>query len=162
MRRLCGVVAALALIGCSTIGEPTDPLIVDPGEGQSPEGEVVPDPAGGDPVEQDPIADPPPQPDPQPVAAWFQVDRLDCVSYCDSIGQTNVPSEEGARCASGENIPPSASGVVNYRYGCWPSCSPHLSGDNQASVGGNCYGDGQKRDGDGTDRTVGCHCITNP
>lgn len=89
---------------------------------------------------------------------WYQVTGANCPNYCKTLGLINRPSAEGCYCASGENIPSSAVGIINYRYGTWPNSNPHLDPANQMSFGGNCYGSSQKHDGDRTDVTMGCYC----
>jgi len=96
-------------------------------------------------------------------SGWVSVAKTatnkECVSFCAGIGLTNIPSPspEKARCASGEQRPPSAIGTVTFSYGCWPNCNPGNSPDT-ASVGNRCYSPGQVRDNDVTDTTVGCFC----
>ena len=41
---------------------------------------------------------------------------------------------------------------------CFPNCNPHLAGNNPQSAKDECYADGQKDDGDTTDKTRGCYC----
>ncbi|MCB0418920.1 MAG: hypothetical protein KDD39_14835 [Bdellovibrionales bacterium] len=97
-----------------------------------------------------------------PPGQWYSLSSpQDCAVYCAGQGKQNVPSPEGHKCASGELIPQSAIGVVNFRYGCWRDCNPHGAPDGQSYKKRSvwyCYGTGQKRDSDRTDRIVGCFC----
>lgn len=89
---------------------------------------------------------------------WYQANQKNCPSYCQGLGRTNVPGPEGAHCMSGEVR--SGSGIaqgITFPWGCFSSCAP--MGPHQASSeGSNCYMPAQKKDGDPTDRTVGCYC----
>lgn len=90
---------------------------------------------------------------------WFLYEGESCPAVCEAIGLTNVPSPEGALCASGEVRPASAIGIVQFKKGCWPNCAaegPSVMG--AQSIGGSCYKPGQKRDNDRTDVTMGCFC----
>ncbi|MEZ4751055.1 MAG: hypothetical protein R3B54_10665 [Bdellovibrionota bacterium] len=94
-----------------------------------------------------------------PPGSWHSLSPpQDCAAYCSGIGKQNIDSPEGHRCASGELIPQSAVGVVNFRYGCWPNCSPHGAPAGRSYSNRYCYGTGQKRDNDRTDKIVGCFC----
>ncbi|MCB0403580.1 MAG: hypothetical protein KDD51_02270 [Bdellovibrionales bacterium] len=94
-----------------------------------------------------------------PPGQWYSLSSpRNCSSYCSSIGKQNVESPEGHKCASGELIPQSAVGLVSFRWGCWPNCSPHGAPNGQSKYG-YCYGTNQKRDWDATDITVGCFCL---
>jgi hypothetical protein len=91
---------------------------------------------------------------------WFLYEGESCQDVCQAIGLANVPSPEGAMCASGELRPTSAIGIVQFTKGCWGGCSAQgpaqVSG--AESVAQHCYRPGQKRDRDRTDLTVGCFC----
>ncbi|MCX7160409.1 MAG: hypothetical protein NT176_15085, partial [Proteobacteria bacterium] len=54
---------------------------------------------------------------------WFLYEGESCPAVCEAIGLQNVPSPEGALCASGEIRPASAVGIVQFKKGCWPNCS---------------------------------------
>ncbi len=90
--------------------------------------------------------------------AWHPVNGQLCLNFCRSIGQESGISPEGAQCVSGENVVPSALGVIPFSYGCWPGNCPAQNFSNAVSVGRNCYKPGQKQDNDRTDVTVGCFC----
>lgn len=109
-------------------------------------------PADAGPTDAGPVdAGPPP-------GQWFQANGQDCSTFCGTKGLANVASPDGAKCTSGENIPSSAvTAKISYAQ-CFPSCAAHVAGPNPKSVGGNCYADGQKQDGDGSDATRGCFC----
>lgn len=99
------------------------------------------------------------KPDLVPPGTWYQASSQVCPTFCATLGRANVGSPEGARCMSGEVRP--ASGVaagIAFVYGCWPSCAAIAGPIASVSVGGYCYYPGQKQDGDGTDKTVGCFC----
>jgi len=102
---------------------------------------------------------PPPDAAPPPsTAKWFQANGQDCVAFCAGGGSVNVASPDGAKCTSGENIPQSAvTAGITYDK-CFPNCNPHVAGSNPHSDKGECYADGQKHDGDSTDKTRGCFC----
>lgn len=93
-----------------------------------------------------------------PVGAWYQANERECIMFCSTLGQKNVPSPNGNRCVSGELRDPSAIAAnIGFTYGCWPNCAPqNVTGG--ASKGKFCYRPGQKDDNDKTDRTVGCFC----
>ena len=90
---------------------------------------------------------------------WYQANLQECNAHGASLGKANTPSTEGARCMSGETRPPSgiAQGIT-FAYGCWPNCAGQPGVIESSSSGGFCYHTGQKKDGDKTDRTVGCFC----
>jgi len=88
---------------------------------------------------------------------WYQANNEECTAFCAAKTLTNVASPEGAKCASGENIPQSAIDQKIDFNSCYPSCAAHLK-PNPRSYGGECYGDDQKQDGDGSDKTRGCFC----
>jgi hypothetical protein len=99
------------------------------------------------------------EPDLVPPGKWYQASSQVCPTFCATLGRANVGSSEGARCMSGEVRP--ASGVaagIAFVYGCWPACTAMAGTIASVSVGGYCYYPGQKQDGDGTDKTVGCFC----
>ncbi len=109
------------------------------------------------PKPQEPAADAGTEAGPStPTGKWYQANNLECTAFCAEKGLANVPSPEGAKCTSGENIPQSAIGVIDYNN-CYPNCNAHLH-PNARSYEDECYGDGQKQDGDGSDRTRGCFC----
>jgi hypothetical protein len=115
-----------------------------------------PDAAAGDAaLDVPPLDQRPPDLDP---GHWHQANQKNCPSYCQGLGLANVPGPEGAHCMSGEVR--SGSGIaqgITFPWGCYSSCAP--MGPHQASSEGtNCYMPGQKKDGDPTDRTVGCYC----
>ncbi len=92
---------------------------------------------------------------------WFSVLNVNCEDYCQNIGKTNISSPDGHKCASGELIPSSSIGFLNFPYGCWPNCSAHGAANGKSIKHGRkwrCYGDNQKRDIDNTDIVVGCYC----
>ena len=86
---------------------------------------------------------------------WFQANSLECSAFCSSIGRVSkVDPEYNGRCTSGETR--NVGTGVTYSYGSW---GPERTDFNTAaSVGEYCYYSGQRRDNDGTDRTVGCFC----
>ena len=94
------------------------------------------------------------------VGGWYQVNGEFCPDFCASVGKVNVASKDGSMCTSGESIPPSAVGIIDFDRGCWPSGSCPAQGRylNNTSDNGDCYGPGQKKDDDGTDVTMGCYC----
>lgn len=94
------------------------------------------------------------------VGRWFQVSNSNfatCASICNGMGLTNINSDEGARCASGENRPASAAGIISYSS-CWPNCTPGNVVNGATSNQGWCYRPGQTQDSDPSDRTAGCFC----
>jgi hypothetical protein len=116
-----------------------------------------------------PSGDPPPTPiveagsdvdaslPPPDLGKWYQANAIDCPPFCAGKGMKNIASPEGAKCTSGENIPPSAiEAKIQYDV-CWPDCTVHY-GTNVKSYGRECYADGQNQDGDRSDETRGCFC----
>ena len=97
--------------------------------------------------------------DAAPPGKWFQANGQNCVTFCSGRGMTNVPSTEGAKCTSGENIPASAI-AAGITYGaCFPAgCMGHLGPIPASSSGSNCYATGQNQDNDPSDVTRGCFC----
>lgn len=93
------------------------------------------------------------------VGRWFQVpiSTDTCSDHCSAMDLNNLASVEGARCASGENRPASAAGIISYRA-CFPNCTPGGNVSGAASEGMFCYRPGQVRDADTSDRTEGCFC----
>lgn len=91
------------------------------------------------------------------LGAWIQAVAQDCGPFCASRGTTNVPSVEGAKCTSGEQIPASALAAGITYDKCFPDCKAHV-GQNVTSVGKYCYGAGQNHDDDNSDVTRGCFC----
>ena len=91
--------------------------------------------------------------------SWYPAKMKECSKFCDKKGMDNVPSPDGAYCASGENKPASALAAgIDFLFGCWPNCSAGLRGPAPKSKGPFCYAQGQKKDNDKTDRTVACFC----
>lgn len=88
---------------------------------------------------------------------WFQAVGEDCNNFCSAIGMFPGFSPEGAQCASGETVPASSLGSIDFQKGCWPNCAPRHESTAQ-SDGKYCYNAGQKRDRDKTDLTMGCYC----
>ena len=83
-----------------------------------------------------------------------------CSTFCSDRGMFNTRSRDGAQCASGESLAESALGFLTQHYGCWGGgCNQKHGAERAVSVGHRCYGEGQKRDNDSTDTTVGCYCI---
>lgn len=83
-----------------------------------------------------------------------------CSNFCADRGMTNIRSRDGSFCASGESLPESALGFLTQHYGCWGGgCDQKHGYSRTISVGHRCYGEGQKRDNDSTDTTVGCYCV---
>lgn len=97
------------------------------------------------------------------VAMSVSVTNKVCSTFCENQGLESTASIEGAFCASGENLEPSALDVLEFPYGCFPggNCATNTRGfalaQNTAHF---CYGTGQTRDADPSDITVGCHCTT--
>jgi len=91
----------------------------------------------------------------RPPATWYQANMQNCPQFCKQMGLNAKPSKEGALCASGENRFPSAEGGVSYKYGTWGGMREDYA---TTSSWGFCYGPGQKKDWDKTDRTVACSC----
>lgn len=106
---------------------------------------------------------PPPDtlpPDTVLTGQWFQADNQVCPSFCKTKGKKNIKSPEGSHCMSGEVRPKSGMDQgIKFTYGCWTSCTPRTSYKISVSHGGYCYNNGQNKDQDNTDRTVGCFCI---
>jgi len=131
-------------------------------DGQTPAGDgprdgLAPDTAP--PPDTAPSPDLKPTPD-LPVGQWYQANAKNCPTFCAGLGKTNTTSPEGARCISGEMRPASAVAAgIKFTYGCWSSCAPMTGTVNSSSDGNYCYTPNQKRDGDGTDLTVGCFCL---
>jgi len=91
--------------------------------------------------------------------SWVQANSKNCPDHCTSLGMSNVPSPEGARCMSGEVRP--QSGIddgITFTYGCTSSCASQAPPIDASSVAKYCYRTGQKQDDDSTDLTVGCFC----
>jgi len=96
-------------------------------------------------------------PDVLPPGKWYQANSKVCSTFCGTLAKKNIAGPEGGHCTSGERLSPSAKAQgIKYVYGCW-GCVP-MTSYTAVSVGGYCYGPGQKRDNDGSDRTVGCFC----
>jgi hypothetical protein len=93
---------------------------------------------------------------------WFNVDRVNCVTYCSGISRTNIPSTEGSRCASGENRPQSAIDTpVSFIHGCFGSCTSafvYAGAESWSTDDTFCYGTAQSKDYDASDRTIACYC----
>jgi hypothetical protein len=90
-------------------------------------------------------------------ATWVQSDgRRTCDQVCAGAGLSSAPDVFGAMCVSGESRPTQAAGIA-FPLGCWGACTPMGNIATQAE-GHFCYQPGQRRDGDRTDRIVGCHC----
>jgi len=90
---------------------------------------------------------------------WYQANQKHCPTYCSGVGLVNEPSIEGAYCASGEVRPKSAIDQgIDFHWGCWPDCTPHTGLFVAKSESGYCFMNGQVKDYDNTDRTVGCFC----
>lgn len=99
------------------------------------------------------------KPDTTAPGRWFQANLQVCSAFCTTQGRASALSPDGALCMSGENR--SASGMaqgIAFTYGCWPNCAAATTVQDAASSGGFCYRPSQKKDGDTTDRTVGCFC----
>lgn len=60
-----------------------------------------------------------------PPGGWYNVDTVNCVTFCSNIGKTNLASPvSGHKCSSGELIPDFSnevvlSGPITFRWGCW-------------------------------------------
>ncbi|MBI4422161.1 MAG: hypothetical protein HY554_00445 [Elusimicrobia bacterium] len=91
-----------------------------------------------------------------PSGKWYQANQQACPAFCAGLGLANVASPDGHWCVSGENNASGARETIVWTYGLWKHYR-NETGDAQ-SFGGNCYQSSQKRDGDKTDRTVGCFC----
>lgn len=100
---------------------------------------------------------------------WYQTSKSDfgnqrdCTNFCGGFGKANVNSPDGSRCASGELIPPSALGKINFSKGCGSySCSAAHGAPNGRSDGGPlnafCWGSGQKTNKNNSDEVMGCFC----
>lgn len=103
---------------------------------------------------------PTPLPTTTPVPAapkWYPAVRVYCPTFCGAKHLTNVPSPDGARCASGEQIPPSSVGKLTFPYGAYPNTSPHYTPGN-FSVSLRCVGPGKLPHSLPTAWTVGCFC----
>jgi len=94
---------------------------------------------------------------PPDIGKWYQANNVDCGPFCNAKGMKNVPSPEGPKCTSGENIPQSALDAKIQYVECWPACNVHF-GPTAKSDQGDCYADGQNHDGDPSDETRGCFC----
>ncbi|MCA9669688.1 MAG: hypothetical protein KC503_29035 [Myxococcales bacterium] len=95
---------------------------------------------------------------PPVLGAWVQANSQNCPNFCAGLGKVNVAAPDGPHCMSGERRP--ASGIaagITFAYGCWPNCTAQ-GAFAATSSGQYCYSAGQKKDNDGTDRTVGCYC----
>ncbi len=109
-------------------------------------------------VDQRPPDQRPPDSPPAATGKWYQANQKNCPSHCGSLGKSNAAGPEGAHCMSGEAR--SGSGIaqgITFPWGCFSSCAP-MGAHQATSDGTNCYMPGQKKDGDPTDRTVGCFC----
>lgn len=91
---------------------------------------------------------------------WVQTNGSSCVSVCQGQGYVSATDKTGASCSSGEIVPNSARGVIDYRNGCKPNrtCSGQGPVNGAASEGGFCYGPGQAKNNEKTDVTMGCYC----
>ena len=117
-----------------------------------------PDTSAGDLPPKPDLRPPDQRPPDQDVGKWYQANQKNCPTFCTDLGKSNQPGPEGAHCMSGEVR--SASGIaqgITFPWGCWPACTP-LGPHQATSNGTNCYMPGQTKDGDPTDRTVGCYC----
>jgi hypothetical protein len=89
---------------------------------------------------------------------WIQANATPCENVCRQHSLRSGVSSDGARCTSGEARPRSAVGTISYTHGCWKDCTPWIGMVPSQSVGAHCYAEGQTRDADRTDLTVGCFC----
>ncbi|MBY0370397.1 hypothetical protein K2X33_06905 [bacterium] len=89
------------------------------------------------------------------VGGWFQANKQNCPTFCQSKSLNNILSPDSARCASGEVRPNSARGILTFPYGTWGEDGYTAS---SSSSGNYCYGVGQNPDHDDSDYTVGCFC----
>lgn len=100
---------------------------------------------------------------------WYQTSKSDfgnqkdCNNFCGTFGKANVNSPDGSRCASGELIPPSALGKINFSKGCGDySCNTAHGAPNGRSEGfaanAYCWGTGQKTNKNNSDDVMGCFC----
>jgi len=98
--------------------------------------------------------------------AWINAYGQTCSTFCTGRGLVNKQSPEGAYCTSGENVAASAIGIIEYKKGCWGSCT--VPGDVRGATSNreSCYTPelqapykkAQKQDWDRTDITTGCFC----
>ena len=91
---------------------------------------------------------------------WVGTNGGNCITLCSQQNLISKPSPEGAYCSSGEVIPNSARGVINYARGCRPNRSciaqgPVKGATSQAQF---CYGPGQVKNREASDITMGCYC----
>lgn len=91
---------------------------------------------------------------------WVQTNGSSCGSVCQGQGYVSATDKTGASCSSGEIVPQSARGVIDFRNGCKPNraCSGQGPINGAASEGGFCYGPGQAKNNEKTDVTMGCYC----
>ncbi len=90
---------------------------------------------------------------------WVATNGGACATVCSGVGLITRLSPEGSYCASGEHIPVSAVGKIQFRYGCWPFKDCRAQGTQSGiQVAQYCYGANQKRDKSKADITVGCYC----
>jgi hypothetical protein len=90
-----------------------------------------------------------------PANNWVQKTGASCTATCSALGKTlgPDPNYNNAICAAGEQQVLGRG--LSYTYGTWGSGEAQ----NNAEYGAFCYAPGQKKDNDGTDRTIGCNCI---
>lgn len=91
---------------------------------------------------------------------WVGTNGGTCITVCSAQNLNSKSSSEGANCTSGEVIPKSARGVINYVRGCSPkkNCSAQGIVSGATSQSRFCYGPGQRRNAQATDITMGCYC----
>lgn len=103
---------------------------------------------------------------------WYQLNQnnlnsnLTCSDICGAVGKTNtIDPITGAMCTSGERAMKSIQDEgTTYTYGLWGGFRSDISTSKPESIEifnikrSVCYSNGQKKDGDATDLTVGCYC----
>jgi hypothetical protein len=91
---------------------------------------------------------------------WVGTNGGNCITLCSQQNLISKPSPEGAYCSSGEVIPNSARGVVNYARGCRPNrtCLAQGRVNGATSQAQFCYGPGQAKNREASDITMGCYC----